>query len=133
MEKEEIKVIDKYFEVELKDPLDFVANDLDENLKDIVDIKAKAEVAKKRKLCESGHINDNVKSNRTICNRNYCKATHKGGIIESVSNITDDPMAGNDDKIKAKMYLNVPNIVVEDTPKEIPVGDMAISPNGAEP
>ena len=42
MEKEEIKVIDKYFEVELKDPLDFVANDLDENLKDIVDIKAKA-------------------------------------------------------------------------------------------
>ena len=44
-------------------------------------------------------------------------------------------MAGNDDKdkIKAKMYLNVPNIVVEDTPKEIPVVDMAISPNGAEP
>ena len=134
VEEEELKVIDKYFEVELKDALDFVANDLDENLKDSVDIKAKAEVAKKRKLCESGHINDNVKSNRTICDRNYCKSRLKGGIIESVPNITDDPMAGNDDKakMKAKMYLNVPNIVVEDTPKEIPVGAMAINPNGAE-
>ena len=40
--QEEIKFIVKYFVVELKDPLDFVANDLDENLKDIVDIKAKA-------------------------------------------------------------------------------------------
>ena len=34
--------------------------------------------------------------------------------------------------MKAQMYLNVPKIVVKDTPKEIPVGAMAINPNGAE-
>lgn len=40
MEEDEMKVIDEYFENELKDALDFVANDVDENLQDFVDLRA---------------------------------------------------------------------------------------------
>ena len=62
LEKEKIKVIDDFFENELKDALDYVANDIDDNLEDSVDLKKRSEITKKKKLCESGHINDNVRS-----------------------------------------------------------------------
>ena len=39
IEKEEIKVIDEFFENELKDALEYVAKDMDDNLEDSVNLK----------------------------------------------------------------------------------------------
>ena len=49
IEETEMKIIDEYFENELKDALDSVVNDVDENLQDFVDSRARAEISKKRK------------------------------------------------------------------------------------
>ena len=43
LEKEEIKVIDDFFENELKDALDYVSKDIDDNLEDSVDMKKKSQ------------------------------------------------------------------------------------------
>ena len=85
-----LKVIDEYFENESGDALDFVANDVDENLQDFVDLKARADISKKRKLCQSGHINDHVRSNRTICDRQHCKSKLKEGKTDNVTSLCDD-------------------------------------------
>ena len=47
---------------------------LQESPQDSVDIKAKAMTAKRRKLCENGHINTDVRNNRKVCDREYCKS-----------------------------------------------------------
>ena len=59
-------MIDDFYENELKDALDYVSKDIDDNLEDSVDLKKRSEITKKKKLCASGHINDNVRANRTI-------------------------------------------------------------------
>ena len=125
-----MKVIDEYSEHELKDALDFVANDVDENLQDFVDLRARAEISKKRKLCQSGHINDNVRSNRTICDRQHCKSKLKEGKTDNVTSVCDDVHL--DSAEKAKRYLNVPNVNIDDTPKEMAIGAMAINPNSTD-
>lgn len=130
IEETEMKIIDEYFENELKDALDFVDKDMDENLHDCVDLKARADISKKRKLCHEGHINDNVRSNRTICDRQDCKAKLKEGKTEIVTPVCDDVHVDKDEKEnkKAKRYLNVPNVNIDDTPKEMAVGALAINP-----
>ena len=77
IEKQDSKVIDDFFEGELKDALEEVANDMGENLINSVDIRAREEITEKRKLCKVGHINDNVRSNRKVCDRKNCKAELK--------------------------------------------------------
>ena len=131
LEKEEIKVIDDFFENELKDALEYVAKDMDDNLEDSVDLKKRSEITKKKKLCESGHINDNVRSNRTICDRQSCKAKLKDNKTFDVTLAHDDDPTNNLEKesSKAKMYLDVPNVTNSDIPKEMPVGAVAINPN----
>ena len=50
LHKEETDILDTFFEKELKDALEFVSKDMDENLFDSVDIKAKSEITKKKKI-----------------------------------------------------------------------------------
>ena len=133
--EEDTKVINDYFESELKDALDAVSKDMDENLQDSVDIMAKSEIAKKRKLCHSGHINDNVRTNRTNCDREYCKAKLKDdGNAAIVTQVNNDAKAVDNvkDAIKAKRYLNVPYKTIDETPEEKAVGALVINPNKSE-
>ena len=64
IEKEEEDLFDAIFESELQNALDFVSNDMNENNEDSIDAKSREFIAKKRKLCENNHINDNVRTNR---------------------------------------------------------------------
>ena len=103
MEEDEMKVIYEYFENELKDALDFVANDVDENLQDFVDLKARSDISKKRKLFQSGYINDNVRSNRTICDRQHCKSKLKEGKTDNVTSVCDDVQLDSAKKKQKKL------------------------------
>jgi hypothetical protein len=69
MTKEDSDIFNDIFENDLKKALEFVKKDMSENLEDSIDIATKVLIAKRRKMCTSGHINDNVRSNRTICDR----------------------------------------------------------------
>ena len=68
----------------MKDAIDFVSNDVNNDLLDSVDVQTRASIEKRRKLCTSGHINDNVKSNRTVCDRKQCKSKLKLGNADHV-------------------------------------------------
>ena len=61
---EDEKLFNSIFETDIKEALDFVGKDMNENNEDTIDAKTKESVAKRRKLCENNHINDNVRSNR---------------------------------------------------------------------
>ena len=132
--EEDHKLFEEYFEKELEDAIEFVKNDMEDNLQDSVDRKTKAIIAKRRKLCQNGHINTNVRANRTVCDRDYCKAKlHMercldANIVEKVSKVKQQ------DKIteKAIMYLNVPNILPNEIPVEKAVGAIAVNPNAPE-
>ena len=131
MKKEEIEMVDGFFENELKDALDIVSKDIDQNLLDSVDLKARMEISKKRKLCHSGHINDNVRSNRTTCDRDTCSAKLKenevgDGRNPTLSNKTKNKNVENE---KAKQYLNVPIVSNKDIPKEMAVKALEVNPN----
>ena len=74
LNEEDHKLFEEYFEKELEDAIEFVKNYMEDNLQDSVDRKTKAIIAKRRKLCQNGPVNTNVRSNRTGCDRDYCKA-----------------------------------------------------------
>ena len=133
IEKDEEHIFNSFFESAIKDALEYVTRDLNENNEDSIDLKSKEATSKKRKLCENNHINDNVKSNRKICDRNYCKAKLKLHIQESVSVVTTQ----REDFIskeytRAKHYLNVPNVIIDDLAEEHAVGAIDINPNTRE-
>ena len=135
LQKEETNILDTFFEEELKDALEFVSKDMDENLYDSVDIKAKSEITKKRKLCHLGHINDNindnVKTNRTKCDRKSCNAKliENQRAPQEKTAFQNKVISGDIQNEKAKQYLNVPNIFIKDTPKEMAVKALEINPN----
>ena len=112
IEKEEIDIFNEIFEKDLEHALEFVKNDIDENQQDSIDHLSKATIAKKRKLCTEGHINDNVKSNRKICDRQFCKSMFEEGIRQEPPVVTVKRNIENRDKQqeKANLNLNVPNI-----------------------
>ena len=132
--EEDHKLFEEYFEKELEDAIEFVKDDMEDNLQDSVDKKAKVIIAKRRKLCQNGHINTNVRPNRTVCDRDYCKAkldmerSFDANIVGKVSKVKQQ------DKIteKANMYLNVPNILPNEIPVEKAVGAIAVNPNTPE-
>ena len=133
MKEEELDIFNEVFEKDLKDALDFVEKDMGVDQQDTIDLISKARIAKKRKLCDSGHINDNVKSNRRVCDRSFCKANLQEQIHTEVPNV---PISQKDNldkpKEKANLYLNVPNVANDNIPKEEAVGAIAVNPNTAE-
>ena len=114
VETEDLNIFEEIFENDLEKALNFVKNDMDS-----IDIKTKSAIAKKRKLCSNGHINDNVKTNRKICDREFCKA--KLDMDDRMDTTCDNNKKDDDKKDKqtqkATTYLNVPNILNEDIPK----------------
>ena len=134
IDTEESNIFEQIFENDLEKAINFVQNDMNENLQDSVDIKTKAVIAKKRKLCSNGHINDNVRTNRKVCDREFCKAKlEMDRRLENICIETDTEEAKVDKPTqKATTYLNVPNIIVEDIPKELAVGEIAVNPNTPE-
>ena len=134
LNEEEMNLFEEIFEKDLEKALIYVTNDMNENLKDSIDIEAKANTAKKRKLCSNGHINDNVRTNRKICDRDECKATlemDRRVVCEDVRKQTNETK-GDKSTQKAALYLNVPNILTEEAPKESAVGAIAVNPNTPE-
>ena len=90
---------------------------MNDNFEDSVDITAKAEISKKRKPCENGHINDNVKGNRKICDRETCKANLT--IVRNLEVVAEDTKVDIDRNVeRANLYMNVPNVFTDDVPKE---------------
>ena len=134
LEKEEMDIFNEIFEKDLEDALEFVKNDIDENNQDSIDHLSKSTISKKRKLCTEGHINDNVKSNRKICDRQFCKSLLKEGVRHEPPVVCDKKNFETRDKQqeKANLYLNVPNIYTENIPKEVAVGAIAVNPNTSE-
>ena len=133
-DEEEKKLFEEYFERELEEAIEFVKNDMHENLQDSVDQKAKALTAKRRKLCDNGHINTNVRANRAVCDRDYCKAKLDMDRGLNVNIVEKDSELNEKDKItrKANMYLNVPNVLSDEIPIEKAVGAIAVNPNTSE-
>ena len=129
--KEEEEIFEKVFEKDIEKALEFVKKDMFKNLQDPVDIQAKVNTAKRRKLCANGHINDNVRSNRKVCDREACKA--ELDMVRGTANVSVPKEVGKDvtDKVaqKAELYLNVPNILPEEIPKECAVGASDVNPN----
>lgn len=127
-------ILTEFFENDLKDAIDFVSNDVNDDLQDSVDIQTRASIAKRRKLCTSGHINDNVKSNRTVCDRKQCKSKLKLGNDDHVNLVEKESVKEeiNREELRAKRYMNVPCIVNEHSPKELAVGALAVNPNTQE-
>ena len=123
LDTEELKFFEEIFEKELEKALEFVKNDIDEDLQDSIDIQAKANIAKKRKLCANGHINDNVRANRKVCDREACNAPLDMGKSEPAKDVVKE-QTQLADKVsqRANMYLNIPNVWSEDVPKEFAVG-----------
>ena len=131
VKQEDLDILEDLFEKELQSAIDYVAKDVDDNLYDSVDVQTRESIRKKVKLCSSGHINENVRSNRTICDRQNCKSN-----LEEANDVIEKRLEKkpiNDDldqqQKRARKYLNVPNIELEDTPKELAVGAIAVNPN----
>ena len=76
-------------------------------------------------------INDNVKSNRTVCDRQHCKSKLQFG--NPIAMKPSYKETNNDDVekeiLRAKHYMNVPNISNGEKPKEMAVGALAVNPN----
>ena len=130
---EEEKVVDDYFEHEINCALNAVDKDMDENLVDSVELRSKEEIRKKRKLCQSGHINDNVKTNRTVCDRNTCKAKLVENKVpkERINNEIKKEDIDRESE-RAKLYFNIPNVKNPDIPREMAVKALPINPNTPE-
>ena len=90
IEKSELKVVEKYFEKDLSAALTFVSNDMDDRFKDTVDYKNKEINNKKRRLCEEGHINENIRANRKNCDHHSCTALLKEASVEEIIVKTND-------------------------------------------
>ena len=133
LETEDLNIFEDIFEKDLEKALGFVRNDMNEDLQDSVDIQSKVNISKKRKLCAKGHINDNVRANRKVCDREACNAPldmRGNDPVKSVVKEQSQPA----DKVtqRANMYLNVPNVWSEEVPKEFAVGATAVNPNKPE-
>ena len=133
-------MFDEIFANELKAALDFVNSDIDKDLYDSVDEKVKRQTVKKRRLCEKGHINE-VRDNRKICDRNFCKALLqrikvKPFGIEDVDEPLDDIEREKDihskEQVRAFNHLNLKNIDLGLQPIELAVGALPINPNTPE-
>ena len=74
IKQEELDILEEVFEKQLQLAIDYVAKDVDNNLYDSVDVQTRETIRKKVKLCFSGHVNENVRSNRKICDRQNCKS-----------------------------------------------------------
>ena len=133
LDKEETDIFNDFFEKDLKIALDFVENDLDDNQQDSIDMISRVSVAKRKRLCTSGHINDNVKSNRKICDRQSCTSRLQNQTQDMNMKNGLEKQAKRDvlDKKqeKANLYLNVPNLKTGNIPKEKPVGAIPVNPN----
>ena len=135
LSKEDYDVFKNVFHNDLKGAIEYVKNDIINGHEDSIDVKTKAEISKRRKLCESGHINENVRGNRAICDRQFCKSR----LVEKEKNkeqssIKNDLTNDDTDRLsqKARLYLNVPNIQLDSTPKELAVGALEVNPNTPE-
>lgn len=106
---------------------------MNKNNIDSIDLLAKQSIAKRRKLCEKNHINNDVTSNRKVCDRAYCKANLKKDSINNHIPVeivhTLRQKNSNKENTRADMYLNVPNVHIDDEPKEHAVGAIAVNPN----
>ena len=74
IKQEELDILEEVFEKQLQLAIDYVAKDVDNNLYDSFDVQTRETIRKKVKLCSSGHVNENVRSNRKICDRQNCKS-----------------------------------------------------------
>ena len=82
---------------------------MDENQEGSIDVKARESIAKKRKLCENNHINDNVRTNSKICDREFCKAKLKmnrnGDIVTNVEKtVTKETMDKESMKVNISQH-----------------------------
>ena len=131
--EEEENIISEYFEKELETAIVYVNDDMNKNNIDSIDLLAKQSIAKRRKLCEKNHINNDVTSDRKVCDRAYCKPNIKK---DSINNHIPAEIVhtlrqknSNKENTRADMYLNVPNVHIDDEPKEHAVGAIAVNPN----
>ena len=135
LETEDMEKINEIFKKDLEDAICFVEKDIDENMQDSIDIRSKEYIAKRRKLCEFDHINYNVRSNRTVCDRDNCKGKLRVGVKtsnpEKVNHKNDDKTQDKE-QTKADNYLNIENKVRKEKPKEVAVGALPINPNTSD-
>ena len=130
----EVEMFEDIFEKELHQALDYVKQDMNENMQDSIDIQSKVAITKKRKLCSNGHINDNVKKNRKICDRETCKAqlNMDPNPIEQIVIPHKEEEAKDVSTQKANMYMNVENISNGNSPEQLAVGAFPVNPNTPE-
>ena len=136
VEKEEMNIFEEIFHNELLDAIRHVENDLNQDDIDTIDVLARAGISKKRKLCLQGHINYDVRSNRKICYRSHCKEKLLANEEVKKDAILNEEQVkksfSEKEKVRAKMYYDVPNVIPEYKPKELAVKATAVNPNTSE-
>ena len=134
---EDMKIIDKFWEQDLKTELDFVIKDTSD-CQDTIDIKVREEESKRVKVCSEGHRNENVRGNRKKCV--YCKAllqedNDTSSFTFTVPSLDSAPPPIDDitnDEKRALHYMLVENVNHEYVPVEKSLGAIDINPNNTE-
>ena len=112
----------QYFYNELKKAIKVVSEDYySDDLKDSVDLEVRSNLKKKNRLCESNHINYNVRSNRVRCDRDYCTKKLKPVETESMDLDVEYENSSTDEQSRREFYMNVQEIEIG-KPIEKPVG-----------
>ena len=106
---DDFNAIDEFFERELKEAIDAVKKDLDNNLNDSVDNRVRIDNLQNKRVCDDGHINEKVKGNRTTCDRTYCKAKLKRKKSTAVTLVQNENLPIVVVSEKAKFYFDIQN------------------------
>ena len=133
--EEDEKVVNSYFDQDLKKAIEIVSKELDRTtLKDDVDLAIKENVRKRRKLCMNNHIVETTSSRRKYCDRPDCKALLKEHTISNAqTNLNNkEDTETNDTEKRSNHYMNVTNIDTGFKPVELPVGAIECNPNTAD-
>ena len=123
----EIKdIISDFFQKRLSEALKKVVKEIDDEGKDEIEDSIRKSEAKKRRVCEKGHVNTDIQRNRKKCNQCKSALTEKSaGPTTSVINI-DPPEISND---KSRLHFEIQNFIPKKTPVSISMGAVPINPN----
>ena len=131
--KKEATEITCIFNDNLQKAIDFVKNDMNSKGNDSIDLEINENNKKRQKICVSGHVNQNVTSNRKYCT--ICKNVFRP-VAESVPNSGDkmDNKEAHTSKAhdKSVLHPNIENKYLEETPIAMAVGALPVNPNTYE-
>ena len=133
--KEDLEIVNRFWLDDLERQLAHVLSNTNEN-GDVIDIRIKDQQNKRRKICEEGHVNENVHKNRkncTICKSRLSEISNDDSYytFQSGEDSTNDESI-TPDEVQKLYYWKVDNIYSQNQPIEKSLGAEPINPNSQE-